>query len=207
MFAHVMLPVVMMLSLLAPQAVGGADAIAPTALEEQALAAFDGRIAQYVELHRLVERSLELHRIFEDPEEMFEAMYALQSGIRDGRPGAQQGNMFTPDVAVIVRARLAQAIADCGHRVEDILAFINEERLPGAPKPRINEPFPWALGSSMWPTLLPALPPLPEELQYRFADRDLVLIDMHADLVVDILRNALPAPPPVLDATIALGRR
>jgi hypothetical protein len=187
MFVHVMLPLVMLLLPPAPQAVCGADAIAPTAVEEQALAAFD--------------------RIFEDSEEMFEAMYALQSGIRDGRPGVQRGNMFTPDVAVIVRARLEQTIVDCGHRVEDILAFINEERLPGAPRPRVNEPFPWALGSSMWPTLLPALPPLPGELQYRFADRDLVLIDMHADLVVDILPNALPAPPPILDATVAIGRR
>ena len=207
MFVHVMLPLVMLLLPPAPQAVCGADAIAPTAVEEQALAAFDRRIARYLELHRSVERSLGWHRIFEDSEEMFEAMYALQSGIRDGRPGVQRGNMFTPDVAVIVRARLEQTIVDCGHRVEDILAFINEERLPGAPRPRVNEPFPWALGSSMWPTLLPALPPLPGELQYRFADRDLVLIDMHADLVVDILPNALPAPPPILDATVAIGRR
>jgi len=75
-----------------------------------------------------------------------------------------------------------------------VLAFINEERLPRAPKPTIHEPFPWSLGSAMPAALLPALPPLPGELQYRFADRDLVLIDIHADLVVDILKNALPVP-------------
>ena len=74
------------------------------------------------------------------------------------------------------------------------VAFVNEERLPGVPKPRINEPFPWELGSAMWPSFLAVLPPLPDELQYRFADRDLVLVDIHSDLVVDILVNALPAP-------------
>lgn len=45
----------------------------------------------------------------------------------------------------------------------------------------------------MWPTLLRALPALPAELEYRFAHRDLVLIDVHASLVVDILEDALPS--------------
>jgi hypothetical protein len=44
----------------------------------------------------------------------------------------------------------------------------------------------------MWPSLLLALPPLPRELEYRFWDRHLVLVDLHANLVVDILENALP---------------
>ena len=44
----------------------------------------------------------------------------------------------------------------------------------------------------MWSSVLAALPPLPHELQYRFVGRDLVLVDTHADLVVDILRNAVP---------------
>jgi hypothetical protein len=43
---------------------------------------------------------------------------------------------------------------------------------------------------------LDVLPELPEELEYRFAGRDLVLIDIHAELVVDVLRRALPPPNP-----------
>jgi hypothetical protein len=39
--------------------------------------------------------------------------------------------------------------------------------------------------------MLAALPGLPEELEYRFVGADLVLIDVPADLVVDILENAL----------------
>jgi len=74
-----------------------------------------------------------------------------------------------------------------------VLTFLNEERMPGTPKPRVNEAFPWTVGSAMWSTLLAALPPLPAELQYRFFDRDLVLIDIHADLVVDIVEGALPS--------------
>jgi hypothetical protein len=39
--------------------------------------------------------------------------------------------------------------------------------------------------------MIEALPPLPDELQYRIVGRDLVLVDVHANLVVDILREAL----------------
>jgi hypothetical protein len=43
----------------------------------------------------------------------------------------------------------------------------------------------------MWPCVINALPPLRGELQYRIVGRDLVLVDVHANLVVDILREAL----------------
>jgi hypothetical protein len=43
----------------------------------------------------------------------------------------------------------------------------------------------------MHPAVLQALPPLPPELQYRMVGCDLVLIDVHADLIVDILPYAL----------------
>jgi hypothetical protein len=45
-----------------------------------------------------------------------------------------------------------------------------------------------------WPALLAVLPALPEELEYRFIGRDLVLVDVHADLIVDVLKDALPVP-------------
>ena len=44
----------------------------------------------------------------------------------------------------------------------------------------------------MPPDILDELPPLPKQLQYRLVDRDLALLDMHADLVVDILPGAVP---------------
>jgi hypothetical protein len=43
----------------------------------------------------------------------------------------------------------------------------------------------------MFPCLIDALPPLPSELQYRMVGGDLVLIDVHASVVVDILTNVL----------------
>jgi len=42
------------------------------------------------------------------------------------------------------------------------------------------------------PTLLLDLPTLPSELEYRIVGRDLVLRDVAANLIVDLLPNALP---------------
>ena len=47
----------------------------------------------------------------------------------------------------------------------------------------------------MPPAILATLTPLPQGLEYRFVYRDLVLVDVGANLVVDILENALPLIP------------
>ncbi len=171
----------------------GIEPVQPSAVEAPVLAAFDQRVFAYMAVHHDVERSLSPQRLFDDAEDMFEALEAMRTGIRAARPDARRGSVFSADVGALIRTRVEHRLAACNEKVEDVLAFINEERMPGVAGPELNAPFPWALGSAMWPSLLAALPPLPDELQYRFADRDLVLIDMHADLVVDILENALPA--------------
>jgi len=39
---------------------------------------------------------------------------------------------------------------------------------------------------------LQVLPPTPRDIEYRPIDRDLVLLDIHADLVVDVLPDVIP---------------
>jgi hypothetical protein len=172
---------------------GELPAFVPTTLEQHALVTFNARIEDYMRVHRDVEASIDTPWSFDDPEDMFEAVRTLQSGIRAVRSHARQGDIFTGDVAAIIRIRLKRALAASGMTVDELLAFITEERARGARTPRVNKPFPWALGSAMTPQLIDILPALPNELQYRFAERSLVLVDTHADLVVDILPNALPA--------------
>ena len=176
------------------QSACGVETLTPTDVETPVLEAFNEQVAAHLRMQDAVRRHLALQRLFADPEDLFNAMRSMQAGIRAARPDARPGSMFTEAVSALIRARLQQRLVECNYAVEDVLAFLNEERLPGVPEPRVNGPFPWMVGSAMWPTLLAALPPLPPQLQYRFFDRDLVLIDVDADLVVDVLRNALPAP-------------
>jgi hypothetical protein len=44
----------------------------------------------------------------------------------------------------------------------------------------------------MPPQILAALPKLPEDLEYRFIGDRLILLDAHANLVVDYIDKALP---------------
>jgi hypothetical protein len=79
------------------------------------------------------------------------------------------------------------------HRVDprDIVRELRADRAPGARPPAVNGRYDWRLGAWMWPALLQALPPLPADLQYRIVDDDLVLVDLRAGLVVDILEDAM----------------
>ena len=62
-----------------------------------------------------------------------------------------------------------------------VVVRVNAEYPPGAPR------------STVPPSLLLTLPPLPECLHYRFVGRDLVLVDSVAQLIVDFLPAAAPA--------------
>ncbi len=46
--------------------------------------------------------------------------------------------------------------------------------------------------SSVPPQILKVLPPLPEELEYRFIERSLILLDVRAHIIVDYLTGAIP---------------
>lgn len=153
---------------------------------------FDRRVAAYVALHRQVERFVPPQKDFTDPSEAYAAMTALAQALRAVRPHATEGDVFSPAIATAFRSRIRQALRE-NHQDPSVLIdemLANTEA--GARPPAVNERFSWAIGNMMPPFLLWALPELPEELQYRFVGPILVLIDIHANLVVDVLRDALP---------------
>ncbi|MBV9622432.1 MAG: hypothetical protein JOZ14_00460 [Acidobacteria bacterium] len=58
---------------------------------------------------------------------------------------------------------------------------------------QINESYPERVPlQSTPPTLLLNLPSLPDGLEYRILDRELVVRDRDANIVVDYVPNALP---------------
>jgi hypothetical protein len=65
--------------------------------------------------------------------------------------------------------------------------------LPGEPGPEVNQPFPPVVATARWLPLVRALPGLPLELDFALWGRDLVLIDVAANLALDVLPDALPA--------------
>jgi hypothetical protein len=76
--------------------------------------------------------------------------------------------------------------------LEAMTSLADEAGTESSWPPAINEPLPWAGAGTLSP-VFEALPVLPLELEYRLVGRDLVLLDVHANMVIDILDLAVPA--------------
>jgi hypothetical protein len=46
----------------------------------------------------------------------------------------------------------------------------------------------------MPPTILLYVPRLPRELEYRIVNTDLIILDVEADMIVDVLRDSITLP-------------
>ena len=161
--------------------------------EESALRLFAERVAAYATLRAgLV---VGAPRATANAEELLRNVEALGSAIRARRAGAKAGEIFTPEVAAEFRLTIDRSFGRTGERPDDVLRRNGAELLPGAPPLAINARFPWQLGASMPVDLLADLPPLPPMLQYRLVGRDLLLVDIDAGLVIDILRDAIEREP------------
>jgi hypothetical protein len=157
--------------------------------EYAALLAFDQSVQDYMALHRRLARRTPPLQVTADPARIRTAVDALGHAIQTERSGARRGDVFTAPVAELLRRRIACALGSFDAAA--LIREMEEDDEGTVPQLRVNEPFPWNSGNAMWLSMLIVLPQLPEELEYRFVGADLVLIDVRADLIVDILEGAL----------------
>jgi hypothetical protein len=150
-------------------------------------------VEAYVALREQAIRAIPPLRASPSFKEILGRSAALAREIRSRRSGAQPGELFTFDVRRTFRKQIGRVITDYQIVTADLLAEIHQEMLSNS-APVVNERFPWRLCTEVPPRLLAALPVLPEELQYRFFGRDLLLVDVDASLVIDILPEAIPRP-------------
>ena len=141
---------------------------------------------------------VEHHRLFEPlpegmmclPEDTIARLNLLAEVPREARKPPREGEIFTPDVANLFRRRLATRVFGDEDSLGDPRTEMEKWDLI-API-RVNEPPPWEIDNVVQLPLLRDLPLLPEELEYQLVGRDLVLIDVPSNLVVDVIRAALP---------------
>src|SRR6266540_2440432 len=156
-----------------------------------ALAVFEQRVEAYAALHRRL-APMPLGSAL-DRRSLTIARTVFASAIVAARATARQGDIFTPDAARFFRMviRETTSAADVGKAVP--LMDEDGRVLPGI-HPEINMPFPaWETRELPASTLF-MLPTLPRELEYRVVDYDLVLWDVSADLIVDVLPYAVAHP-------------
>lgn len=172
---------------------GGAAALVatPQRNEPAAIQAFDRRVGDYVALHRRLEGPLPPLSTTDDVREIRAAMDALAVRIQSARKGAREGDLFTADVAVIFRKRIASCLSP--EEIDAILRDREEDDPEVVPPFRVNAAWPEGMPFNLVPpALIAALPPLPPELQYRIIGRSLILWDHHSNLIVDVLPGAFP---------------
>jgi hypothetical protein len=163
----------------------------PLQSERQSLGDFQRRVQQYAELHRRIEKTAPIP-ISKDWSQVRAAVDTLASRIRTERANATQGDVFTPTIERYFRLTLAECLESVDTDV--LLTVMNEEGWKDFTLiPEVNGRWPEGVPLPSMPVhVLAVLPRLPPELEYRFMNRDLVLWDAHANVIVDYIKGALP---------------
>ena len=163
-----------------------------TTADSDAVDKFRTAVDAYAALHRKLEGTLPALSTRATPVEIQAHERAFGKLIVAARPKARQGDLLVPAIQPVLRRISRQILAG-----PDGPAMLNEIRgeEPVTIAARVNERYPAQVPLSAIPfRFLASFPRLPEELEYRFLGRDLVLLDVDARIVVDFLRDVLPAP-------------
>jgi hypothetical protein len=175
--------------------------------------AFQAALQRYVEATRLLRETTEKEvPEGKTPEEQARAVERrrglLAVRIRAMRAQAKEGDLLTPYGIEFIRRRLALSFEGPGvGTIRDALEEQNDPSIYKTLPSRIE------LGGSPSIPLLPAvlmddLPPIPDQVEYRFAGRTLVLADAEAGIVLDYLPEVFPEPPskaPPTETTAAVA--
>ena len=158
-------------------------------IQRAVLQRFHESIDRYIALRQMAERHLPTL----GDASVHGARAARTAAIRSLRGTANIGDVFTSEVTMLFRGRIRGVIAD-GY---DILDASGHERQAPSQQLQVNDSFSQVPGADGSAAVLAALPELPSSLHYRFAGRDLLLLDVDANLVVDILVDAFAFTSPV----------
>jgi hypothetical protein len=157
-----------------------------------AVVEFRKRVDAYIKIHNEAEGKVPDLKRTDDPQEIADREKALGQMIMTLRAGAQIGDIFAPEY----QPYFVKIVQDDFklRSAADRKALVAE--LPKNVKVDVNTLYPTTLPLETFPpVLLRKLPDLPPELEYRIVSRTLILRDVKANLIVDILRDVVPTIP------------
>jgi hypothetical protein len=152
---------------------------------------FLDRVGTYATLHKSIESTLPAVKSTDLPEMITAHQLALARKIREARPSAKRGEIFTEHATRAFRITIREEFQ--GPQGRNARTTIRQ----GAPLTKlhlqVNEPYPDGVPfTTVPPTLLLRLPKLPDQVAYRIVGRDLILLDVAANLVVDEIPEVIP---------------
>ena len=186
----IVVPAILLAAMLAVGQASPAHAPAkPHRSQDAALGEFSAHVKQYMDLRE--QKAGKTPKPTSSATKLVESREQMRARVQAARPQAKQGNVFSPRVAAYFRRQISTAFR--GPEGARVLTSLRRAE-PVKAKVQVNQAYPENIPlQSMPPSLLMKLPKLPKDLEYRIVDRDLVLRDTAANLVVDILPNAIPA--------------
>ena len=149
-------------------------------------AKFEQNVADYMKVRQKARAGLSVPNNTLSPSHIADFQKQFAANIRALRSNAKQGDLFTPEIVRLFRYLVAEALRGRdGTRIR--VSFDHAEPIQGAHLD-VNAAYPDGLPlQSMPPSLLLNLPRLPKELEYRFVGRELILRDIQANLIVDVI--------------------
>ena len=143
------------------------------------------RVHAYSELRRRLESALPEVTITDDVRRLRRDRRWLAQAIRNARPGAVQGEFFTPPTS----ARFALVLT---RTMDPMMCAVVMDDNPGAFGHDIDGAYPDGKPFSTMPGLLLArLPELPDDIEFRFIGRHLILYDVRANTIIDRMPDAV----------------
>jgi hypothetical protein len=170
----------------------------PSTSTDPVIKDFNERVQRYSDLRKRIEDAAPPIDKKREPEAAVILAHeqALAVGIRAARAKAVEGDIFTPAIQKtlieVINGELSSGTGAVARKI--ILGEGNPTNPESATRVdlQVNAKYPSkAPLSTVPPSLLLKLPPLPNGIDYRFVGRHLILHDSKANLIVDVLRNAI----------------
>jgi hypothetical protein len=159
---------------------------APVNANATTLQDFVKRVNEYVALHKKLESTIPSLPKQTTPAQVDQHERALGALIKQARANAKPGDLFTPAMQTLVRSLLRPIFS--GTEGTHLKAEIVDNEYTGSVKIEVNGRYPDAVPLSTMPAqVLKVLPPLSEELEYRFILHTLILLDTHAHIIADFV--------------------
>jgi hypothetical protein len=178
----------------APHATAGpgaasADARPKVSAQALALQDFQTRLKAYLTLRDELSRKLKPLSSTPSATELTSRQESLAGAMKMARAKAKRGDL----VPTLVAEQIATTISEDFRRRNPVATKGTLKEVPVAPVPVVNKVYP--PGDAMPtvpPLLLKNLPQLPDNLQYRFFGRSIVILDGDLQLIADVIPGVLP---------------
>lgn len=158
--------------------------------EKRIIHDFKKRVDHYEDVSEKLEKQVYPHRQELDANEIHKKQKELAARILKALPDWKQGNIFTPQIAELFKRRIAEVV-NAGPDGANVKAAIFDDA-PGNVTVKVFTEYPSGVPLSTLPAqLLKVFPAIPKELEYRFLGPHLIIMDVAAFLIVDVIAGAI----------------